>query len=55
MVPLAVLNEETKEKLIGLWMDWSLLHFYEETFGETEDSNEYYGEGGEWRLKSLFA
>jgi len=36
---LLVLNEETKEKLIGHWMDRNLLNSDEETIWETELSD----------------
>ena len=36
---LLVLNEETKEKLIGLCMDRNLINSDEDTFGETEIEN----------------
>ena len=36
---LSVLNEETKEKLIGLCMDRNLLDSDEETFGGTEEND----------------
>ena len=41
---LSVLNEETKEKLIGLCMDRNLLDSDEETFGGTEENDSEEGE-----------
>ena len=41
---LSVLNEETKEKLIGLCMDRDLLDSDEETFGGTEENDSEEGE-----------
>ena len=36
---LSVLNDETKEKLIGLCMDRNILDSDEETFGGTEEND----------------